>query len=149
MSSPKLYRSKSNRMIAGVCGGLGAYLNIDPTFVRLLFILLLFGSQFGFILYLLLWILIPEEGKSYSFEEDSFGDRVRGMGEDVQHAVSRPHPQAGLILGAGLILVGAVLLLEQLNIRWLYWLDFDVFWPLLLIIGGVVLLLRQTRREEE
>ena len=60
MENVRLYRSLENRMVAGVCGGLGSYLNIDATFIRLLFVLLLFGSDFGFILYLLLWILIQE-----------------------------------------------------------------------------------------
>ena len=146
MENVKLYRSVSNQMIGGVCGGLGAYVNIDPIFVRLLFVLLLFGSDFGFILYLLLWILIPEEGKDYGFKDDSFSDRVKSMGNDVQQAVTQPHPQSGLILGAGLIIIGGILFLNQLNFSWLSWMNFDILWPLLLIAGGIVLLIR-IRRE--
>jgi phage shock protein C len=133
-------------MIGGVAGGLGAYVNIDPIFVRLLFVLLLFGSNFGFILYLLLWVLIPEEGKAYGFKDDSFSDRVKTMGNDVQKAVTQPHPQSGLILGAGLIIIGGILFLDRLNLSWLRWMDFDILWPLILIIGGIVLLFR-IRRE--
>jgi len=146
MENVKLYRSVSNRMIGGVGGGLGAYLNIDPIFIRLLFILLLFGTEFGFILYLLLWILIPEEGKDYGFKDDSFSDRVKSMGDEVQKAVTEPHPQAGLILGAGLIIIGGIIFLERLNFSWLSWMDFDILWPLILIVGGIVLLIR-IRRE--
>jgi len=146
MENVRLYRSTSNRMIGGVAGGLGAYVNIDPIFVRLLFILLLFGSDFGFILYLLLWILIPEEGKAYGFKDDSFSDRVKSMGNDVQKAVSQPHPQSGLILGAGLIIIGGILFLDRLNLSWLNWMNFDILWPLILIVGGIVLLFR-IRRE--
>ena len=146
MENVKLYRSVSNQMIGGVCGGLGAYVNIDPVFVRLLFVLLLFGSDFGFILYLLLWILIPEEGKDYGFKDDSFSDRVKSMGNDVQQAVTQPHPQSGLIMGAGLIIIGGILFLNQLNFSWLSWMNFDILWPLLLIAGGIVLLIR-IRRE--
>lgn len=146
MESVRLYRSISNRMIGGVAGGLGAYVNIDPIFVRLLFVLLLFGSNFGFILYLLLWILIPEEGKAYGFKDDSFSDRIKTMGNDVQKAVTQPHPQSGLILGAGLIIIGGILFLDRLNLSWLRWMDFDILWPLILIIGGIVLLFR-IRRE--
>ena len=116
MENVKLYRSVSDRMIAGVCGGLGTYLNVDPIFIRLLFILLLFGSNFGFLLYLILWIIVPEEGKAYGFKDDSFGDRVKSMGSDIQQAVSQPHPQAGIILGAGLIIIGGILFLDQLNL---------------------------------
>ena len=146
MENVKLYRSVSNQMIGGVCGGLGAYVNIDPVFVRLLFVLLLFGTDFGFILYLLLWILIPEEGKDYGFKDDSFSDRVKSMGNDVQKAVTQPNPQSGLILGAGLIIIGGIIFLDRLNFSWLSWMDFDILWPLILIAGGIVLLIR-IRRE--
>ena len=57
----RLYRSKSERMIAGVCGGLAEYFNIDSTIIRLLFVAAaLFGGP-GLILYLVMWILVPEE----------------------------------------------------------------------------------------
>ncbi len=61
METKKLYRSKKNRMIAGVCGGLGDYFNIDPTLVRLLFVLIGLAVGGGFLLYLLLWLIMPEE----------------------------------------------------------------------------------------
>jgi phage shock protein C len=56
----KLYRSRKNRIIAGVCGGLGEYFGLDPALIRLfwVFITLAFGS--GILLYLIAWILIPE-----------------------------------------------------------------------------------------
>lgn len=145
MSTTRLYRSRSNRMLGGVCGGLGVYLNVDPTFIRLLFILLLFGSDFGFLLYLLLWIIVPEEGREPGGAERSVGDRFRDMGEDIQQAVAQPHPQAGVLLGAGLIIIGGILFLDRMNLPWLAWLDLDVLWPVILILGGVGLLVRQAR----
>lgn len=143
MDNVKLFRSPTDRMIGGVCGGLGVFLNIDPIFIRLLFVLLLFGTRFGFILYLLLWILVPEEGKAYGFREESFEAKFRSMGEDIQSSVSQPHPQSGLILGIGLIVVGGLMFLERLDIQWLQWFDFDILWPLLLVLGGIVLLFRK------
>jgi phage shock protein C len=57
----RLTRSRTERMIGGVCGGLGAYLEIDPTLVRLLFVLgLLFGGH-GLLLYLVLLLVMPIE----------------------------------------------------------------------------------------
>ena len=123
--------------------GLGTFLNIDPVFIRLLFILLLFGSDFGFILYLLLWIVVPEEGKAYGFKEDSVGERVKSMGSDIQQAVTQPHPQSGLILGIGLIAVGGFMFLDRMDLSWLKWVDMGYIWPILLIVGGVVLLFRK------
>ena len=143
MENVKLYRSLSDRMIGGVCGGLGTFLNIDPVFIRLLFVLLLFGSDFGFILYLLLWIVIPEEGKAYGFKEDSVGERVKSMGSDIQQAVTQPHPQSGLILGIGLIVAGGFMFLNRMDFSWLRWVDMDYIWPILLIVAGVVLLFRK------
>ena len=57
----RLYRSRSERWLAGVCGGIGDYFDIDATVIRILFVLfaLVFGS--GLLFYLILWILIPLE----------------------------------------------------------------------------------------
>lgn len=56
----RLYRSTSNRMLGGVCGGLGEYFNIDPTIVRLLFVLAAVCGFFGLIAYLIMYLIIPE-----------------------------------------------------------------------------------------
>jgi phage shock protein C len=57
----KLYRSRSERMIGGVCGGIGEYFGIDPTLVRLLFVVAtLFGGPMGPVAYLIFLIVVPE-----------------------------------------------------------------------------------------
>ncbi|MCX6770435.1 MAG: PspC domain-containing protein [Candidatus Micrarchaeota archaeon] len=56
----KLYRSKKNRMFAGVCGGIAEYFGIDPMLVRLLFVLAGFAGSAGLIIYLVVWFMIPE-----------------------------------------------------------------------------------------
>lgn len=59
----KIYRSKSQRMLGGVCGGIAHYFNIDPTIVRLVWVLVsLFSASFpGLIIYLICVIVIPDE----------------------------------------------------------------------------------------
>ena len=57
--SNRLYRSRTDQMIGGVCGGLSQYLKIDATIIRLLFVLLALGSGVGMVLYLILWVIIP------------------------------------------------------------------------------------------
>jgi phage shock protein C len=57
----RLYRSQTDRMLAGVCGGLARYFNIDPTVVRLVFVVLALAGGPGVLLYLLLWIITPIE----------------------------------------------------------------------------------------
>ncbi len=55
----KLYRSNDDRKIAGVCGGLGDYFDIDPTIVRLIWISLVLALGSGILAYILAWIIVP------------------------------------------------------------------------------------------
>ena len=57
----KLYRSKTNRQLAGVCGGLAEYFNLDATLVRVLFVVLAVLGGSGVVLYIALWIIVPRE----------------------------------------------------------------------------------------
>ncbi len=59
--SKRLFRSKNEKMIAGVCGGLASYFSVDPTLVRLIFILLLFAPPSGVLIYLIMWLITPLE----------------------------------------------------------------------------------------
>lgn len=55
----RLYRSAKNKVLGGVCGGIGEYLNVDPTIVRIIWVL--FGlSGFGVLAYLIAWLIMPE-----------------------------------------------------------------------------------------
>jgi phage shock protein C len=60
----KLYRSQTQRMLAGVCGGLAEYFNIDATVVRVLFLILAVFGGSGLVLYLVLWIVVPNASKA-------------------------------------------------------------------------------------
>ncbi|MEG1555835.1 MAG: PspC domain-containing protein [Bacteroidales bacterium] len=61
MSYKRFTRSITDRKIAGVCGGLGRYFNIDPTLIRILFLALLLLGGSGLLLYLIIWIIAPED----------------------------------------------------------------------------------------
>jgi phage shock protein PspC (stress-responsive transcriptional regulator) len=56
----RLYRDPDNRVLGGVCGGIGAYMNIDPVIFRIIFVISFFGFGVGLLIYLVLWIVIPE-----------------------------------------------------------------------------------------
>ena len=60
METKRLYRSKEDRWIGGVCGGIGEYFGIDPIIIRLLFLLAFLGWGAGLLIYLLMWIIVPE-----------------------------------------------------------------------------------------
>ncbi len=145
----KLYRSRRDKLIGGVCSGLGKNLGFDPTLVRLFFVLLALASGIGLLVYLALWFIVPpEEVEAAGGKEtlrtgaDEIGERARAMGDDLREAIRSPHPQAGLIAGTTLILLGVVFLLQSLNLPWLGWLRFRVLWPILLVLGGLALLWR-------
>ena len=58
----RLYRAREGRVVAGVCAGLATYFGVDPTLVRLAFALVTIFGGVGVLLYLIAWIVIPEEG---------------------------------------------------------------------------------------
>lgn len=148
----RLYRSRTNAIIGGVCGGLGEYLGIDPVLVRLFFFLLALGNGVGVLIYVILWIMVPypEQGEVASAEAARSGaeevaQRARGMAEEVQANLRTSNQQATLFIGAALVVLGLFFLLDNLNLPWLRWLDFDILWPILLIIGGAVLIWRRLK----
>ncbi|STX28019.1 phage shock protein C, PspC [Legionella beliardensis] len=57
----KLYRSRTDKKIAGVCGGLAAYFNLDPLWIRLIFVLFFLVGGSALLLYVILWLLVPLE----------------------------------------------------------------------------------------
>lgn len=126
----KLRRSRKDRMIGGVCGGLGEYFHIDPVIIRLIFVLLLFANGIGLLAYILFWIIVPEEpsegGEVQSKEE-----------EDMTKAATRSNLWGGAIL----IIIGLYFLLR--NLGFLGGLDFSLVWPVILIVIGLFLLFKK------
>lgn len=59
--SRRLHRSRKDRKLAGVCGGLGEYMNVDPTVIRVLFVVLAVLGGAGALIYLAMWLIVPEE----------------------------------------------------------------------------------------
>lgn len=117
----RLYRSKKDRVIAGVCGGLGEYLDIDPVWIRIIMVILAFGSGIGIILYALMWILVPENP---------------GNGKVIQ----QKH-DAAFIMGVIITVIGVVFLVENL-----FGFLISKLWPLVLIIPGIYLIGRSRKK---
>lgn len=147
----RLFRSRDDAMIGGVCAGLGAYLGIDPVWVRLFFLLLaLAGNGTGALIYFLLWIVIPLQGERdvslpHNVRQGSveIAGQTRAAGQEIRDLTRRPNVQAGLLVGVTLILLGVINLIDQLDLEVLAWLDFELIWPVLLILGGLALLFRR------
>ena len=133
----RLYRSTTNRSVAGVCAGLAEYLSLDVGLVRLLWLLsLLFSFGASLFLYILLAIIIPEEPADYA------ATKASSSSELWQHIKE----DRSLMWGVILLLAGLLLLLNNfgllpISLGQLWNLFWALFWPLLLIGLGVALLL--------
>ena len=116
----KLYRSQSNRMIGGVCGGMAEYFSIDPNLMRLLWVVLVFLGGSGIILYLASLIIIPNN------PEQTIPENRGNMIKDKS-----------LFWGSLLIVIGGFLLLKQLGLfySFRFWhIPWQSIWAIILIV---------------
>ncbi|HEV2281623.1 MAG TPA: PspC domain-containing protein [bacterium] len=136
---PRLYRSRTDYWIAGVCGGLGRYFGVDSNPIRLGFVVLAGWNGLGVLLYLVTVLIVPEEPVEQIAADPGAVPPASGQ-TPVSHEGRRMR-----MLGWLLILGGAYLLLRNLHL-FLPIVQDQVF-PVLLILGGLVLLLmRESRR---
>ena len=156
MQSQRLYRSKSDRMIAGVCGGLAKYFSVDSTLVRLVFLLVLFLGGAGFLVYLILWIIMPEEDRITATPHEtvqanaqdladtaqqfgnSLGQAVGSSSADAARTAARQGP---ILFGIILVALGGLFLLQNL-----LHIDFGQLWPVILIVIGLAMMVLAWRR---
>ena len=122
----KLYRSRTNSMIGGVCGGLGEYLNVDPTILRVVAVLLIFADGIGLLAYLIGWLLIPRRSEM-----------------EAEVVTSERSELSRLLPGLALIVIGLIFLVNNL----IPWFRFSYLWPVVLIVLGVALLLKAQKKE--
>jgi phage shock protein PspC (stress-responsive transcriptional regulator) len=137
----KLTRSTSNRKIAGVCGGLGEYFNMDPLVFRIIFLVLLLGGGSGFLLYLIFWIVMPEN-RTYenntpytTFQESEIEDINSNSPNKKMMKNS-----SGFFWGLLLVTFGLLWLGRTFGLFHFYWYNVIKLWPLLIICLGISLL---------
>ncbi len=141
----RLTRSKTNRMLFGVCGGIGEYFGIDPTLVRLAFVLLTLANGIGLVIYLILAIIMPS-GESVEVS-GPYENRAQSTWESPRQPGERGNENSdrNRLLGALLLIVGIYLLLDRLSIFRIFWWFDELFLPALLILGGGWLLLKHRK----
>lgn len=127
----KLYRSRRDKMLGGVAGGLGRYFEIDPVLVRIIFIAATFLSGVGVVSYILLWIIVPFEPVVRTAGEPEV--TLQGEAEVIEPETTK---KGGSIIGVVLIAVGFMFLAHNM----FPFFDFDEIWPLILIAVGIGLL---------
>lgn len=147
----RLLRSKQDRILGGVCAGLARYLNIDTVLVRLFFIVFTLVGGIGPLLYIILWIVVPEEqtesSSGYSFNGEVLRERAENFTDEFVNAVQKPGNKASFYVGIGLVLLGVYIFLKNLNLPWLAWLNTSVILALLIIIAGAALLYVALKRK--
>lgn len=131
----RVYRSRTERMISGVCGGIAEYFNIDPTLVRLAFVLLIFANGIGLILYVIAAIIIPLNPTAVPSRGPPVKIPIAGSAASV----------IVLVIGVLILLLGVASLISlYAGAAWSPWsiLGFvgQVFWPLSLIAVGIIVL---------
>lgn len=140
MSATQLTRSESDKMIAGVCGGLAEYLNLDPALVRLAFVVLGLASGMGFIIYLILAIITPTQSQVGVKPSAYVEHNIHQLGDSFSHSVqqARNNRSAPMVGAGALILIGLYFLLQNFGLH----LNLSLLWPLVIIGLGAWLLVR-------
>jgi phage shock protein C len=143
----KLYRSRKDKMIAGVAGGLGEYFDVDVTLIRILLVVSLFFGGFGLLAYMILWIVVPEEpfvfhneaGTDSSKPEEE--DKLRDANERYNRAFEDQRNKRRNFAGVILIIIGVIFLADNYIPR----IHFADFIPLIIIAIGVAVLVNVKR----
>ncbi|MBP8975953.1 MAG: PspC domain-containing protein [Bacteroidetes bacterium] len=130
----RLYRSTKNKILAGICGGIAEYLDTDPTFVRIIWIVLTLLGGSGIILYIIAYLIMPENP------------------EKTGEVQTETNSKANIFLGSLLIVLGGLLLLDTTDVisfHRLWATSWEYILPLTFILIGFVLLLGRKRKRTQ
>lgn len=145
--SRRLYRSRTDTVIGGVAAGLASYLSADPALVRIAWaILVVVTGGAALIVYIVCWVVVPEE-PDVQAAVDATTDPVTGevvapAAPPLQPTATGASGTAGVVLGIGLVVLGAWLLLRE----YLPQIDWSLIWPLVLVGIGALILVTSMRR---
>lgn len=137
----KLYRSRKNKVLGGVCGGIGEYFEVDPVLIRVLFVFLTFFNGSGILLYLLLLIILPQE--PIIFPEETYSnvkeEDIKSEYIPAEQPIQKRNTRK--IFGIILLILGVVFLINNIIPS----LDFDIIFPLILIGIGIYLIMESLK----
>jgi phage shock protein C len=156
----KLHRSQTDKIIAGTAGGIGEYFEVDPTIVRLIFVLITVLGGSGVLLYLILWVLIPKnlEGKMVIDKNrvkevaGEIKDRAEAFGKGIKEefkkepsVIEEKSRRSGGLFGWILVIAGILFLINVFYPISFRYFAFR-FWPVGLILLGFILIFRSGRK---
>ena len=148
-------------MIWGVCGGLAKYLDMDPTIVRIVTVLLIFANGLGIVAYAIFAILVPLEGSVTSSPKETIKENTEEMKEtakelgreirstfageeDSAKTANKTRQRRHIIVGIIVIAFGALFILGNVNLLW--WLRWSYLWPLILVAAGLLIIFSAKRK---
>lgn len=147
----RLYKSRADKMIAGVCGGIAEYFDIDPVIVRILFILFFFIGGSAIVAYIIGMIIIP-----YPVTESIKPNAEKSQQSSSPAAQNQPvlpsKSNASLIIGIVLVAIGAYFLMGNIPFLrgyywWFRWHLHDFFVPGIFIVIGIVLVINSIQKK--
>lgn len=139
----RLARAEKGKELGGVCAGIAKYFDLDVSVVRLLFLLAWLMAGFGFVLYIILWLVLPSERTVAKEHEEIINENAAEIKEKAEQVVNpiKKHAtktRTKLIVGIIIIMIGVVALLRSFG--FLININFGWLWPSILIIIGIILL---------
>lgn len=155
----RLYRSRTNRLIWGVCGGLAKYFDMDPTIIRIIFVLLMFANGLGILAYIIMAIVIPLEGSKTAESKETVRENVEEMkkaatelGREIRATFAEDKEAETAIrkrrrswVGIILVIIGILALMASLNLFW--WFHWSYLWPFIIIAIGLIIVSDARRRK--
>jgi len=157
----RLYRSRKDCVIAGICGGIAEYFDIDPILVRIIAVLTIFLNGIGLIAYIIAWIFIPQNPEPVA-EEKGSGKKgaaetmkkkdekvAQQIGESIRGNQGRAeHRRSSRLVGGVILICLGVLFLVNNFLPWFNLFNLAKFWPLILVILGLAVLTGGLRRRK-
>lgn len=141
VSNKRFERNPMNKVVGGVCSGLADYFNLDVALIRVLFVVALLFASFGFWLYIILWIVIPEKKMNFDYQTQQTAESTAStpaVDEDSKKTTA-------VIAGVSVALIGVIFLINNfIPISWVWKL-----WPLILVAIGIVMIVNAVKKGGE
>lgn len=143
-SKNNLYRSEENKVIAGICGGSGEYLGIDPLILRIILVLITVFGGSGLIIYIVLWIVIPSQSQIGKKSEDYIKENVEDIKVKSENLAKNGN---GRVFGGILLVILGITFLSE-NLGFYVFRNIWKFWPVVLIALGLTVLAGKTKKSK-
>lgn len=137
-----LYRSESDKVIGGVCGGLAETFGLDSTIIRLIFLIAFIFGGTGLLLYLILWVVIPTKKNISKSVNDTIHDNIEELKETATNFGKNIHTDNNnkMFIGIVVIAVGIIFLMNNFGYHFI---SISKLWPLLVIALGFMMISRK------